>query len=65
MADFLSSFWLKNKTPRAETAREIRSIARVLGDNRLFEAMEAASILMKRDIVFASSLYLSGAAGEK
>ncbi len=44
-----------------ETAREIRSIARVLGDNRLFEAMEAASGMMKRDICFASSLYLSGA----
>ncbi len=48
-----------------ETAREIRSIARVLGDNRLFEAMETSSTLMKRDICFASSLYLTGTPDEE
>lgn len=41
-----------------ETCREIRGAARVMGDPRLFRKMEEASSLIKRDICFASSLYL-------
>ncbi|WOO80266.1 Putative ATP-dependent RNA helicasec [Vanrija pseudolonga] len=41
-----------------ETCREVRDAARVIGDADLFEKMEAAQALIKRDIVFAASLYL-------
>ena len=42
-----------------ETCREVRNIARVIGDASLFAKMETASEMIKRDIVFASSLYIS------
>ena len=35
----------------------MRSAARTIGDARLFTKMEQASALIKRDIVFAASLY--------
>lgn len=42
-----------------ETCREVRNAARVIGDPVLYRKMEAASEAIKRDIVFATSLYLS------
>jgi len=41
-----------------ETCREVRDAARVIGDAELFKKMEEAQGLIKRDIVFAASLYL-------
>ena len=41
-----------------ETCREVRNIARIIGDPELYHKMEEASNLIKRDIVFATSLYL-------
>ncbi|WVO12427.1 hypothetical protein L204_100026 [Cryptococcus depauperatus] len=41
-----------------ETCREVRDAARVIGDADLFQKMETAQALIKRDIVFAASLYL-------
>ncbi|ORY28175.1 NUC185 domain-domain-containing protein [Naematelia encephala] len=41
-----------------ETCREVRDAARVIGDVDLFTKMEEAQALIKRDIVFAASLYL-------
>lgn len=40
-----------------ETCREVRDAARVIGDAKLFQKMEAAQELIRRDIVFAASLY--------
>ncbi|KAG8890932.1 hypothetical protein FRB98_002952 [Tulasnella sp. 332] len=40
-----------------ETCREVRDAARVIGDMDLFKKMEDAQIRIKRDIVFAASLY--------
>lgn len=40
-----------------ETCREVRDAARVIGDAELFQKMEEAQIKIKRDIVFAASLY--------
>jgi antiviral helicase SKI2 len=37
---------------------QVRNAARIFGDPVLYRKMEAASQLIKRDIVFASSLYL-------
>jgi antiviral helicase SKI2 len=42
-----------------ELCREIRNCARVVGNPTLYRKMEAASMSIKRDIVFASSLYVS------
>ncbi|KAH7107002.1 antiviral helicase [Auriculariales sp. MPI-PUGE-AT-0066] len=40
-----------------ETCREVRDAARVIGDIELFKKMEDAQAKIKRDIVFAASLY--------
>jgi antiviral helicase SKI2 len=42
-----------------EVCREVRNAARVIGDPQLYRKMEVASEAIKRDVVFASSLYLS------
>ncbi|KAK0548177.1 Antiviral helicase ski2 [Tilletia horrida] len=40
-----------------ETCREVRDAARVIGDADLFKKMEECQGLIRRDIVFAASLY--------
>ncbi|KAF8140636.1 ATP-dependent RNA helicase [Boletus edulis] len=40
-----------------ETCREVRDAARVIGDTELFKKMEQSQTKIKRDIVFAASLY--------
>lgn len=40
-----------------ETCREVRDAARVIGDADLFRKMELCQSLIRRDIVFAASLY--------
>ncbi len=40
-----------------ETCREVRSAARAIGSATLFQKMEIASELIRRDIVFSASLY--------
>jgi len=40
-----------------ETCRDVRNAARVIGDPNLYAKMEKCSELIKRDIVFAASLY--------
>ncbi|XP_038045840.1 helicase SKI2W-like [Patiria miniata] len=40
-----------------EVCRDVRSAARIVGDPSLFQKMDEASQLIKRDIVFAASLY--------
>jgi len=42
-----------------ELCREVRNCARVVGNPTLYRKMEEASVAIKRDIVFASSLYIS------
>jgi hypothetical protein len=43
-----------------EVCREARNGARILGDPLLFRKMEAASASIKRDVIFAGSLYHTG-----
>ena len=38
--------------------RDVRNAARIMGNMILFKKLEQSSVLIKRDIVFASSLYL-------
>ena len=40
-----------------ETCRDIRNASRVIGDPVLQQKMDEASAIIKRDIVFAASLY--------
>jgi antiviral helicase SKI2 len=42
-----------------ELCREVRNCARVVGNPTLYRKMEGASACIKRDIVFAASLYVS------
>lgn len=42
-----------------ETCRDVRNAARVIGDPRLYQIMTEASEKIRRDIVFAASLYVS------
>ena len=42
-----------------EVLRDVRNAARIIGDPVLYQKMEDASKLIKRDIVFAASLYTS------
>mmetsp|Transcript_6973 Transcript_6973/g.11124 ORF Transcript_6973/g.11124 Transcript_6973/m.11124 type:complete len:551 (-) Transcript_6973:226-1878(-) len=42
-----------------ELVREVRNAARVIGDPTLYRKMEAVSEAIKRDIVFAASLYVT------
>ena len=42
-----------------ETCREFRDAARVMGNTTLFQQMQEASEAIKRDIVFAASLYVA------
>ncbi|KAJ3676350.1 hypothetical protein LUZ60_003762 [Juncus effusus] len=43
-----------------ETCREFRNAAAIMGNSALFKKMERASEAIKRDIVFAASLYVTG-----
>ncbi len=40
-----------------ETLRDVKDAARVIGDSVLYQKMDEASTIVKRDIVFAASLY--------
>ena len=42
-----------------QACRELCDAARVMGDTALFAQMEAASTAIKRDVVFAASLYVA------
>ncbi|KAJ9552373.1 hypothetical protein OSB04_016418 [Centaurea solstitialis] len=43
-----------------ETCREFKNAAAIMGNSALCKKMEAASNAIKRDIVFAASLYITG-----
>ncbi|KAF8396881.1 hypothetical protein HHK36_018516 [Tetracentron sinense] len=43
-----------------ETCREFKSAAAIMGNSALYKKMETASNAIKRDIVFAASLYITG-----
>merc|ERR1712107_151270 len=40
-----------------ESLRDVKDAARVIGDPVLYQKMDQASTIIKRDIVFAASLY--------
>eukprot|EP00998_Keelungia_sp_KM082_P007873 NODE_405_length_1986_cov_43.363098_g398_i0.p1 GENE.NODE_405_length_1986_cov_43.363098_g398_i0~~NODE_405_length_1986_cov_43.363098_g398_i0.p1 ORF type:complete len:656 (+),score=193.56 NODE_405_length_1986_cov_43.363098_g398_i0:206-1969(+) len=50
---------VRSITQLDQACREVRNAARVVGDVELYQKMERSSELIKRDIVFASSLYIT------
>jgi antiviral helicase SKI2 len=42
-----------------QACRELMDAARVMGNTQLFQQMQAASAAIKRDVVFAASLYVA------
>jgi antiviral helicase SKI2 len=61
LTDVLEGSIVRTIVRLEETCREVRSAARIIGDTQLFTKMEQASAMIKRDIVFASSLYVKKA----
>lgn len=43
-----------------ETCREFKNAAAIMGNSAVYKKMESASNAIKRDIVFAASLYVTG-----
>lgn len=41
-----------------EQCRMVRNAARIMGNTALFEKLEKASQMIKRDVIFAASLYI-------
>ena len=58
LTDVLEGSIVRCITRLDETCRDVRNAARVIGDPKLYQDMIAASELIKRDIVFAASLYV-------
>eukprot|EP01094_Clydonella_sp_ATCC50884_P028935 TRINITY_DN8866_c0_g1_i2.p1 TRINITY_DN8866_c0_g1~~TRINITY_DN8866_c0_g1_i2.p1 ORF type:complete len:301 (-),score=99.53 TRINITY_DN8866_c0_g1_i2:114-977(-) len=58
LTNVLEGSIVRNIVRLDETCREVRNAARIVGDTALYEKMTAASEKIKRDIVFASSLYV-------
>eukprot|EP01040_Poterioochromonas_malhamensis_P007703 gene7704-8318_t len=59
MTEFQEGSIVRTITRLAELCRDIQNAARVMGNPSLYYKMEAASECIKRDIVFAASLYLT------
>eukprot|EP01114_Cavostelium_apophysatum_P019889 TRINITY_DN6527_c0_g1_i2.p1 TRINITY_DN6527_c0_g1~~TRINITY_DN6527_c0_g1_i2.p1 ORF type:complete len:111 (+),score=33.65 TRINITY_DN6527_c0_g1_i2:302-634(+) len=58
LTDVLEGSIVRCITRLDETCKEVRNAARIIGDTSLYTKMEQASQMIKRDIVFASSLYV-------
>jgi antiviral helicase SKI2 len=59
MTDVQEGSIVRTMTRLDEVCREVRSAARIIGDPVLFKKMEAASAAIKRDVIFAASLYVT------
>jgi len=59
LTNVLEGSIVRSITRLAETCKEVRNAAKVMGYSGLIVKMEEASRLIKRDIVFASSLYIA------
>lgn len=58
MTSFQEGSIVRSITRLDELCRDFRNAAVVIGNPSLYRKMEAASICIKRDIVFAASLYI-------
>jgi antiviral helicase SKI2 len=58
LSPILEGSIVRSITQIDQACREVRNAARVIGDSQLYQKMEEASLMIKRDIVFAASLYV-------
>ncbi|KAL0488400.1 cytoplasmic exosome helicase Ski2 [Acrasis kona] len=58
LTEILEGSIVRSITQIDQACREVRNAARVIGDADLYQKMEEASAKIKRDIVFAASLYV-------
>jgi antiviral helicase SKI2 len=58
LTDIQEGSIVRSITQIDQALREVKNCARVIGDSDLYKKMEVASSLIKRDIVFAASLYV-------
>ncbi|BFZ61214.1 Antiviral helicase ski2 [Saitoella coloradoensis] len=58
LTDVLEGTIVRAITRLDETCREVKNAARLIGDAALFTRMEECQELIKRDIIFAPSLYM-------
>jgi antiviral helicase SKI2 len=59
MTDIQEGSIVRTITRLDELCRDIRNAARVIGNPSLYRKLEAASECIKRDIVFAASMYIA------
>lgn len=59
LTDVLEGSIVRCITRLDEACRDVRNAARVVGDSKLYQVMTTASEIIKRDIVFAASLYVA------
>jgi antiviral helicase SKI2 len=59
LTDVMEGSIVRSISRLEETLREVRDAARVMGSARLFQQMKEASEAIKRDVIFAASLYVA------
>lgn len=59
LTDIMEGSIVRTVVRLEETCREFRDAARVMGNMQLFHQMEEASAAIKRDVIFAASLYVA------
>jgi hypothetical protein len=59
LTDILEGSIVRNIVQLEQACREVKNAARCIGDSILFKKMETAERIIKRDIVFSASLYVS------
>ncbi|KAI5287666.1 hypothetical protein KEM52_001476, partial [Ascosphaera acerosa] len=58
LTDVMEGTIVRTITRLDETCREVKSAARLVGDPSLYQKMQAAQDMIKRDVIFAASLYM-------
>lgn len=58
LTDVLEGTIVRTITRLDETCREVKNAARIIGDPELYQKMQAAQELIKRDITAVASLYM-------
>ncbi|KAI5302228.1 hypothetical protein KEM56_000900 [Ascosphaera pollenicola] len=58
LTDVMEGTIVRTITRLDETCREIKSAAKLVGDPNLYQKMQQAQDMIKRDVIFAASLYM-------
>ncbi|KAG0146023.1 hypothetical protein CROQUDRAFT_63310 [Cronartium quercuum f. sp. fusiforme G11] len=58
LSDIQEGTIVRTMTRLDESCREVRDAARIIGDSTLGKKMEACQALIRRDVIFVSSLYI-------